>query len=50
MSDLIWVEFKDELLQGCVSFDTLGAAMGFIFGIQRKEKFDPKGRYARLVL
>lgn len=42
------VAFKDGCMEGSIGFDTLAEAMGFIFRIERKERFDPRGRYAFL--
>jgi hypothetical protein len=47
--DCVQVEFRDKALKGCIFFLSWGEAMGFIFALNRRERFDPQGRYARVV-
>lgn len=46
------VKFRDAVggcfLEGCIIFGSWGEAMGFISDLNRRERRDPRGRYARV--
>ncbi|HWT01164.1 MAG TPA: hypothetical protein VN256_13025 [Pyrinomonadaceae bacterium] len=45
----VGVAFKDGGMKGFILFPSWGKAMGFIFALERRERFDPKGRWAHVV-